>query len=240
MAGISSKNRFTDGLEAEQKRGISIKATGLSLYFDLPAADDKPAEQEEEEQQRTLEGFLLNLIDSPGHVDFSSEVTAALRVTDGAMVVVDCVEGVCVQTNTVLRQALGERIKPVLVLNKLDRAILEQQLEPEELYERLCRTIESVNAVIAIYKDDKLGEVSLQPDDGTVAFASGLHGWCVAPSDSQLRFLFNSYCSSATGALLCVPSRGSSARSSTSLPRSCRSACGATTSTTLTPRSGKQ
>ena len=90
---------------------------------------------------------MINLIDSPGHVDFSSEVTAALRVTDGALVVVDCVEGVCVQTETVLRQALGERIKPVVIINKVDRALLELQISKEDLYQSFSRTIESVNVI---------------------------------------------------------------------------------------------
>ena len=85
---------------------------------------------------------MINLIDSPGHVDFSSEVTAALRVTDGALVVVDCVDGVCVQTETVLRQALTERIKPVVIINKVDRALLELQVSKEDLYQSFCRTIE--------------------------------------------------------------------------------------------------
>ena len=121
--------------------------------------------------------FLINLIDSPGHVDFSSEVTAALRVTDGALVVVDCVEGVCVQTETVLRQALGERIKPVVIVNKVDRALLELQVSKEDLYQSFSRTIESVNVVISTYFDKELGDVQVQPYQGTVAFGSGLHGW---------------------------------------------------------------
>jgi len=121
--------------------------------------------------------FLINLIDSPGHVDFSSEVTAALRVTDGALVVVDCIEGVCVQTETVLRQAIGERIRPVLFVNKLDRIFLELQMDLEQCYQTFSRAIESVNVVIATYKDDLLGEVQVYPERGTVGFGSGLHGW---------------------------------------------------------------
>ena len=117
------------------------------------------------------------MIDSPGHVDFSSEVTAALRVTDGALVVVDCIEGVCVQTETVLRQALGERIKPVVIINKVDRALLELQVGKEDLYQSFSRTIESVNVTIATYYDKALGDVMVYPDKGTVAFGSGLHGW---------------------------------------------------------------
>jgi len=121
--------------------------------------------------------YLINLIDSPGHVDFSSEVTAALRVTDGALVVVDCVEGVCVQTETVLRQALTERIRPVLMVNKLDRSILELQLDGEEAYQSFTRTIQSVNVIVATYNDEALGDVQVYPEKGTVAFGSGLHSW---------------------------------------------------------------
>ena len=122
-------------------------------------------------------GFLINLIDSPGHVDFSSEVTAALRVTDGALVVVDCVEGVCVQTETVLRQALAERIKPVMTVNKLDRAFLELQLPSEDMYVAFVKHCENVNVLIATYHDEALGEAMVDPTKGTVAFSAGLQGW---------------------------------------------------------------
>jgi len=121
--------------------------------------------------------FLVNLIDSPGHVDFSSEVTAALRITDGALVVVDCVEGVCVQTETVLRQALGERIRPVLTVNKLDRCFLELMYEGEEAYTGFRRVIETANVIMATYADDKLGDTQVYPEKGTVSFSAGLHGW---------------------------------------------------------------
>merc|ERR1712036_197756 len=115
-------------------------------------------------------GFLINLIDSPGHVDFSSEVTSALRVTDGALVVVDCVSGVCVQTETVLRQAIAERIKPVLFMNKMDRALLELQLEQEDLFQTFQRIVENVNVIIATYTDDEgpMGQVQVGCEKGTV------------------------------------------------------------------------
>ncbi|MCO5565846.1 hypothetical protein L7F22_019521 [Adiantum nelumboides] len=164
--------RYTDTRDDEKERGITIKSTAISMYFPM----DKD-QLESVKQQKDGNEFLINLIDSPGHVDFSSEVTAALRVTDGALVVVDCIEGVCVQTETVLRQALGERIKPVVCLNKVDRALLELQVGKEDLYQSFSRTIESVNVVISMYNDPVLGDSQVYPEKGTVAFASGLHGW---------------------------------------------------------------
>lgn len=162
--------RFMDTRADEQERCITIKSTGVSLYYALPDQIETPKFADGRD-------FLINLIDSPGHVDFSSEVTAALRVTDGALVVVDCVEGVCVQTETVLRQALGERIKPVLMVNKMDRALLELQLDQEEAYQSFAKTIETANVIISTYHDEALGDVQVYPEKGTVAFGSGLHGW---------------------------------------------------------------
>jgi len=174
-AGIIAKEdagdvRMTDTRADEKERGITIKSTGISLYFAMPEEFGLPKDAKGNE-------FLINLIDSPGHVDFSSEVTAALRVTDGGLVVVDVVEGVCVQTETVLRQALGERIIPVLTINKLDRGFLELQLEPEEMYLNFVRVIENANVIIATYKDELLGDTTVYPEKGTVAFSAGLQGW---------------------------------------------------------------
>ncbi|KAG2154600.1 P-loop containing nucleoside triphosphate hydrolase protein [Suillus clintonianus] len=164
--------RFTDTREDEKERGITIKSTAISMYFEMAKEDVENIKQETDGNE-----FLINLIDSPGHVDFSSEVTAALRVTDGALVVVDCIEGVCVQTETVLRQALTERIKPVVIINKVDRALLELQVSKEDLYQSFQRTIETVNVIVSTYHDAALGDVQVYPDKGTVAFGSGLHGW---------------------------------------------------------------
>jgi elongation factor 2 len=171
IAGAKAgETRFTDTRADEQERCITIKSTGVSLYYEMPE-DQMP---EEAEKGR---GFLINLIDSPGHVDFSAEVTAALRVTDGALVVTDCVSGVCVQTETVLRQALSERVKPILMINKVDRALLELQLDPEEMYQNFQKVVENVNVIISMYSDELMGDLSVHPVQGTVAFGSGLHGW---------------------------------------------------------------
>lgn len=162
--------RIMDTRADEIARGITIKSTAISMHYHVGEDIVKGLNDKERD-------FLINLIDSPGHVDFSSEVTAALRVTDGALVVVDCVEGVCVQTETVLRQALTERIRPVVFINKVDRAILELQLDPEEAYQGFVKTLQNVNVVIATYNDPCMGDLQVSPDKGTVAIGSGLQAW---------------------------------------------------------------
>merc|ERR1719478_262277 len=132
MAGDA---RYTDTRADEAERGVTIKSTGVSLFFDWDQEDGK--------------GKQGNLINSPGHVDFSSEVTAALRVTDGALVVVDCIEGVAVQTEVVLRQALQERVVPVLMVNKLDRGILELQMDGEDMYNQFRKVVENINVIVS-------------------------------------------------------------------------------------------
>jgi len=180
-ASKAGETRATDTRKDEQDRCITIKSTAISMFFDMNEKDLEFVKQTRaKKSDGTLEtGFLINLIDSPGHVDFSSEVTAALRVTDGALVVVDCVSGVCVQTETVLRQAIAERIRPILFMNKMDRALLELQLEQEELYQTFQRIVENVNVIVATYADDDgpMGVVRVDVNNGSVGFGSGLHGW---------------------------------------------------------------
>ncbi|KAK1221390.1 translation elongation factor 2 [Marasmius sp. AFHP31] len=117
----------------ERDCGITIKSTAILMYFAVNKEDVALIKEKTKGNE-----FLINLIDSPGHVDFSSEVTAALHVTDSALVVVDCIEGVYIQTETVLHQALTEQIKPIVIINKVDRALLELQLDKESLYQAFC------------------------------------------------------------------------------------------------------
>lgn len=157
----SGVKRWTDNRPDEKARGITIKSTGVSLKM-------------------TFEGteYSVNIVDSPGHVDFSSEVSAALRITDGAIVVIDAIEGVAVQTETVLRQALAEQVKPILVINKMDRYIFELQLTPEETYNRIATIINNMNNLVSTYQgeDSKLN-LDLSPDMGNVFFTSAIHAW---------------------------------------------------------------
>lgn len=164
----TGEKRGTDTRADEQERCITIKSTGISLHYELNDSLVPPGSNGN--------NFLVNLIDSPGHMDFSSEVTAALRVTDGCLVIVCCVEGIKVQTETVLRQALEEMIKPVLMFNKLDRLIMELQLTGEEIYQRLNSHLKEVNDFISD-NNTKMPKILLNPSVGNVTFGCGKMGW---------------------------------------------------------------
>ena len=150
-----------DYLEEEQKRQMTIKAANISLYY-----------------ERGGENFLINMIDTPGHVDFSGRVTRALRVIDGAVVVIDAVEEVMVQTETVTRQALEERVRPVLYINKIDRLIKELKLTPDKIQAKLGRIIQDFNSLIQMYAEKRFKEAwKVSLFDGTVAFGSAKDRW---------------------------------------------------------------
>jgi len=150
-----------DYLEEEQQRQMTIKAANISLYYEM---NGKP--------------YVINMIDTPGHVDFSGRVTRALRAIDGAVVVVDAVEGVMTQTETVVRQALGERVRPVLYINKVDRLIKELRLTPEKIQETLGRIVLEVNRLIDMYAEPEYREKwKLSFQSGTVAMGSAKDRW---------------------------------------------------------------
>ncbi|KAF2201376.1 P-loop containing nucleoside triphosphate hydrolase protein [Delitschia confertaspora ATCC 74209] len=141
---LAGKIRYLDSRPDEQLRGITMESSAISLYFSLLRRSAPDAQPEQKE-------FLINLIDSPGHIDFSSEVSTASRLCDGALVLVDAVEGVCSQTVTVLRQTWIEKLKPLLVINKMDRLITELKMSPGEAYTHLSKLIEQVNAVMGSF-----------------------------------------------------------------------------------------
>ncbi|KAJ9193037.1 hypothetical protein DTO166G4_8207 [Paecilomyces variotii] len=149
---LAGKIRYLDSRPDEQLRGITMESSAISLFFSMlrrPAPDAAPVPKE----------YLINLIDSPGHIDFSSEVSTASRLCDGAVVLVDAVEGVCSQTVTVLRQTWVEQLKPLLVINKMDRLITELKMSPTEAYSHLNKLVEQVNAVIgSFYQGERMEE----------------------------------------------------------------------------------
>ncbi|KAI9005840.1 P-loop containing nucleoside triphosphate hydrolase protein [Phycomyces nitens] len=145
---MAGKIRYLDSRPDEQERGITMESSAISLYFKLVKA--VKSEEEDQPKQVTSE-YLINLIDSPGHVDFSSEVSTASRLCDGGLVLIDVVEGVCTQTINVLRQAWIDKVRPVLVLNKMDRLIVELKLTPQEAYLHLNKILEQTNAIMATF-----------------------------------------------------------------------------------------
>ncbi len=166
---IAGQARALDYLEEEQKRGITIKTANISLYHELNG-----------------EGYVINLIDTPGHVDFTQKVSRALRAADGAVVVVDAVEEVMVQTETVTRQALLEGVRPILYINKVDRLIKELKLSDAEVQEKFLRIIRDFNKLIDLYGDPEIKDKwKVNPMNETVIFGSALHGWGFTLKDVQ-------------------------------------------------------
>ncbi|WP_353635091.1 elongation factor EF-2 [Halobacterium sp. NMX12-1] len=160
-----------DTEEDEQERGITIDAANVSMTHEYEGED-----------------HLINLIDTPGHVDFGGDVTRAMRAVDGALVVVDAVEGAMPQTETVLRQALREGVKPTLFINKVDRLISELQEGPEEMQERLLSVIREVNELIrgmTEEMDDITEDWTVSVEGGTVGFGSALYKWGVSMPSMQ-------------------------------------------------------
>jgi elongation factor 2 len=170
--GNSDDLRHTHTGGSEVGRDITIRPTAVSMRFEIDQ------EQLDSIKQRT-DGpeFLINLIDSPGHPDFSSEVVADLRVTDGAIVVVDYIDGVPMQTEAILQQAIRECVRPVFVINKVDRAFLEFKTSKEDLFQSFSHLVESINIFLATPNDSAAGDFRVYPDQGTVAFGSGLYDW---------------------------------------------------------------
>jgi len=158
---VAGSARALDYLEEEQRRGITIKTANISLLH-------------EAEGKR----YVINVIDTPGHVDFTGKVTRAMRATDGVIVVVDAVEEVMAQTETVTRQALEERVRPVLFINKVDRLITELRLNADETQNKLARIVADFNTLIEMHGEIEFKkEWRVDPADGTVVFGSALHKW---------------------------------------------------------------
>ncbi|KAK9824164.1 hypothetical protein WJX72_008216 [[Myrmecia] bisecta] len=199
--------RYLDSRDDEQARGITMKSSSIALLY-VPGAAAKPGGPRScTEEEKAEKGYLINLIDSPGHVDFCSEVSTAARLSDGALVVVDAVEGVCIQTHAVLRQAWEEKVQLCLVINKVDRLILELRLSPQEAYERMKGIIHHVNMIVSGFQserfiteadavlahedakataareqatqdqEDEDEENAFSPEKGNVAFVSAHDGW---------------------------------------------------------------
>jgi elongation factor 2 len=179
---VAGSARVLDYLEEEQKRGITLKTANISMLY------------------QTAQGsFIINLVDTPGHVDFTGKVTRALRTIDGAVVLVDAVEEIMAQTELVIRQALEERVRPVLFINKVDRLITELKLTEEQIQEKFNHIIGVFNDLIEIYGESPFKEKwKMNASKGTVVFGSALHRWgftleMAQESDMKFSDVMNAY-----------------------------------------------
>ncbi|MCK5150122.1 GTP-binding protein, partial [Candidatus Pacearchaeota archaeon] len=157
----AGRQRALDFHEDEASRGITIDSASVSMIHEIGG-----------------ETYLINLIDTPGHVDFGGDVTRAMRAVDGAVVLCCAVEGIMPQTETVLRQALKELVKPVLFINKVDRLIKEVKLTPQEMEKKFINIIEHINELIENIAPEGYKEKwKVGVGDGSVAFGSAFHNW---------------------------------------------------------------
>ncbi|KHO49131.1 MAG: elongation factor 2 [archaeon GW2011_AR9] len=161
---LAGKQCVLDFRQDEQERGITIDSASVSMVHSVDGQE-----------------FLINLIDTPGHVDFGGDVTRAMRAVDGAITLVCASEGPMPQTETVLRQALKERVRPVLFINKTDRLIKELQLTPEAMQQRFVKQIAEVNRIIRNVAPEQYKEKwQVSVEGGTVAFGSAYHNWALS------------------------------------------------------------
>jgi len=161
---LAGKQLALDFHEDEQARGITIDTAAVSMVHKFKG-----------------EEYLINLLDTPGHVDFGGDVTRAMRAVDGCIVLVCASEGIMPQTETVLRQALKERVKPVLFINKVDRLIKELKLTPEQMQERFIKIITNVNKLIRHLAEKEYSDKwQTVVEEGSVAFGSAFHNWALS------------------------------------------------------------
>ncbi|KAG4301225.1 hypothetical protein PCK1_002535 [Pneumocystis canis] len=191
---VAGSIRYLDNREDEITRGITMKSSAISLYAKIL------------EKNETNSEYLINLVDSPGHIDFNYEISAASKLCDGALIIIDVIEGCCSQTISMLRHAWTEKLKPVLIFNKVDRFILELHLSPEEAYTHLLKLLNQTNNIMnSFFTEEKLkdletndllekqkinvtdeihsssyektNEVFFSPEKGNVIISSALDGW---------------------------------------------------------------
>jgi len=161
---LAGKQLVLDYDEQEQARGITINTASASMVHNF----------EEKE-------YLINLLDTPGHVDFGGDVTRAMRAVDGCVVVVCAVEGAMPQTETVIRQAIRENVKPILFVNKVDRLINELRVTPEEMQQRFIKIINKFNELLnKLVPENLKGKWNVKVEDGSVAFGSAYYNWAIS------------------------------------------------------------